>query len=160
MKKAVILLIIILFLSCNNDKKTVTSEKPKTQNFNWILGEWERTNDEQGKKTYENWTKVSQLKYVGLGFTMKGNDTISSESMQLINKNNNWKLLVSTIGKGDDTSVTTFKMTQQDPKSFSFENKEIDFPKLISYTMEGKKLKAIISGGDLKIHFEFERIKM
>ncbi len=163
MKKIIFFIAITcLIISCKENKtqinKQETSKTKKTITFNWLLGNWERTNDEEGKKTFENWIKKSKIEYIGLGFTMKANDTISSEKMQLIKINNKWQLIVRVVGKGDDTSATTFNMINKSTDSFTCENKEIDFPNTIQYKKDGKKLKAIVSNSELKIPFEFERL--
>ncbi|MCK5776191.1 MAG: hypothetical protein KAH25_08445, partial [Bacteroidales bacterium] len=57
-------------------------------------------------------------------------------------------------------SPITFKMTSYTDQEFICENKELDFPKSIKYWKEGKKIKAIVSGDDMEIAFEFERRKI
>lgn len=160
MKKIAILISIIVLISCNDKKETKEvlnkSEEAIITNFDWLLGEWKRTNEEEGKRTYENWSKAGE-NYTGLGFTMQNKDTISSEKMQLLFTANSWKLIVVSLGKGSDTSPTTFKMIASDKQSFTFENKKIDFPNTIHYQKDGAKLKAFISNEQMKIPFDFER---
>jgi len=161
MKKAIVLLLLVLVFSCK-EKQTqhnVSQKKVIIENFDWLLGKWQRTNDKEGKKTFENWHKKSNDEYVGLGFTMQGKDTLSKENMQIINKNKQWKLIVSVVGKGDDTSATPFKMIQKDAASFTFENKEIDFPNTIHYEFDGKMIKATIANNEMSIPFLFEPLK-
>ena len=76
MKKVILLFVLIVMLFSCKEKTTSATKKQelkikKKQNFDWLLGNWERTNDEKGKKTYENWDKKSDIEYVGIGFTMK-----------------------------------------------------------------------------------------
>jgi len=156
-------MIIILLFSCKEKKDSVPNTKVKSkelkQNIDWLIGNWKRTNEEKGKETYENWIKKSVSEYVGIGFTMKGKDTISSEHMTIIEKDGKWKLVVSVIGKGEDTSATIFEMIEKTNTSFTCENKEIDFPNLIHYETDGKIIKAEISNSEMRIPFEFIQLK-
>ena len=54
MKNILNLLIGILIISCNPSKKESSNTKltDKSDNFDWLLGEWERLNEEEGKNTY------------------------------------------------------------------------------------------------------------
>lgn len=57
--------LVISLTSCSNK-----------ENFDWILGEWKRTNEKIGHNTYEKWTKISATEYRSFGFTLSGLDTI------------------------------------------------------------------------------------
>ncbi len=155
MEKLLIFVIFTFFLSCNtNDKK---NEAPiPTQNFDWLLGNWERTNEKEGQQTFETWTKKNDSEYIGLGYTLKNNDTIWMENVLLINKNNHWTFEVT--GKGEP-KATIFKLSKIEKYSFSCENPENEFPNIIQYNTKDDKLHALISGGEMNIPFEFERIK-
>ena len=60
MKNILILLIGVLSISCNPSTKKSANSKltEKSGIFDWLLGEWERINDEEGKNTYQNWDKI------------------------------------------------------------------------------------------------------
>lgn len=51
-----------------------------------------------------------------------------------------------------------FRLTEIDNEGFTAENPDKEFPKKIMYRIVGDKLKAVISGGDMEIYFEFKRI--
>ena len=66
MKKIIfILIIVVLSYSCKKEKEVIngiqkTEKKAEIiNNFDWLLGKWERVNEEEGKKTYENWVKIN-----------------------------------------------------------------------------------------------------
>ena len=40
--------------------------------------------EEKGKETFENWKKINNSEYNGIGFTMKNNDTLSKEEMKIL----------------------------------------------------------------------------
>ncbi len=49
-------------------------------------------------------------------------------------------------------------MAHFNEQEFTCENKELDFPKKIKYWKNGDRINALVSGDDLEISFEFERI--
>ncbi|MEE9349900.1 MAG: DUF6265 family protein [Flavobacteriaceae bacterium] len=160
MKKAIFLILITLVFSCKEKQTTKTTAPIKTEtNFDWLIGNWERTNEEEGKKTFENWNKKSDTDYVGIGFTMKKNDTLSKENMQIVKTNKQWDLIVKSVGKGGDATPVSFKMTAFDKQSFTCENKDIDFPNTITYKKDGQTIKAVVANSDMEIPFVFERLK-
>lgn len=159
MKNIALLLVLTLLMSCQQKKETTNKESSKEiviENFDWLLGEWKRTNDEEGRETYESWKKESATEYQGFGFTMQEKDTISQEKIRLAKENSDWNIHVIALG---DSAPTTFKISSFDANSFTCVNPENEFPKKITYAMEGEKLKAVISGGGMEIDFEFERIE-
>ncbi|MBP2615158.1 DUF6265 family protein [Chryseobacterium jejuense] len=153
----------ILVLSCNQSTKTNQSGKSETQpatenivNIDWLTGKWKRSNEKAGKETFENWNKISPTEYSGIGFTIQKGDTISKETMKLVNSNGKWSLLVKTP---KEKQFIEFKMTELKNNEFTCINDSLDFPKQIKYSSESKKLKAIISNEKMKIPFEFEQVK-
>ena len=164
MKKIVILsmaTIVILFLSSctsNNseESKTQNNEISKsTESFDWLLGNWKRNNEKENRETFEIWKKKNNSEYYGIGFTLQNNDTIKQEKIKLTKLNNNWILEVKVP---EETEFITFNLTSIGNKEFICENKEIDFPKKIKYWKNGAKINALVSGDEMEIPFEFERI--
>ena len=150
---------VLWSISCQQKNK-VNSDEIKLvthpENFDWLLGNWERNNEKEGKQTYESWVKRNEHTYEGLGFTMKENDTIWMESISLVKVSGKWNFKVK--GK-DDTMPTVFLLTEIEERSFICENEENEFPKKIEYSKIENKLLAIVSGGDMEIPFDFSRIK-
>ncbi len=153
-KFTAITLIAFAFIMCNTkqngNKETTTT---KSGNFDWLLGKWQRTNEEQGKATFENWEKSSDTVYSGIGFTIQNNDTISQEQMKIVELKGEWNLLVKTP---DEKEFIKFRMSKMEDDKFEFENDSLDFPKLIKYWKNGHKINALVSGGNLKRSYEFE----
>ena len=163
MKKIMFFWISILIFSCNPiEKNTPKTEAAKVENsttvesFDWLLGDWFRLNEKEGKETFETWKKINEREYAGIGYTMQNDDTIQQENMSLRNSKGTWDLLVS-LDKEDD--AVDFIGTSLDKNEFTVENKENEFPKKIKYWIEGQTLKATISNAELSIHFEFEKLK-
>lgn len=160
MRKTFILIIGVLIISCNQSKKksinTETVEiTEKSNNFDWLLGEWERLNEEEGKKTYENWEKISDTEYSGIGFTMQNGDTIKQESIRLIKTSDKWDL---TVKVPEENESISFKMTYHSENEFTCENNEIDFPNKIRYWKNGRKINASVSNSEMEIQFEFKKL--
>lgn len=163
MKKILFIICSSLLISCSDKPKEKTqtneivkSEIETSENFDWLLGNWKRLNNDEKNETFENWIKINETEYLGIGFTLKNSDTISQEKMELIKKNNQWNLAVSFP---TEKNATVFKITQIENKSFVCENEQNDFPKKINYWFEGQNLKAKISNDEMEVDFEFERLK-
>jgi len=170
MKKIVVLLIGLLVISCNQDKR----EKLKTNvsatkvaevitNFDWLLGKWKRNNEEVGKETFENWEKISKTEYIGSSCTIQNTDTIYQENFRLIKLNNKWSFKIKLKG---ELVPSTFKMTSFNSheficenKALNFPNKKFDSPNKIKYWKNKDKMYATISGKKIDLQFEFVKIK-
>ena len=157
----VIIIATLFFNRCaentKNETKTKVEEKTSTENFDWLLGNWKRNFEEKGKETFEIWTKNSNSEYSGIGFTMQNKDTLKQEKIRLIKSNGKWVLEVQPQG---EPVPIVFNMTRYNNKMFICENKELDFPKRIKYWKNGDKINALVSGNEMDIPFEFERIEV
>lgn len=160
MKYLFLVIMVSFCLSCQQKNKSNPKDIKAsnfTENFDWLLGNWKRSNDKEGKQTYENWIKLGEDSYQGLGYTMQKSDTIWKETIRLAHINNAW---IFEVKGENDTEPTVFELTEIEQETFTCENEENEFPKKIKYSKSGKKLMAIISGEDMKIPFEFEPISM
>ena len=162
MKKIMILLIGILIISCSQTKKEnskPTENSPEltkqTESFDWILGKWKRLNEEEGKETFENWEKISETEYSGIGFTMQNGDTIKQENIRLIKSNDRWNIIVKVP---EETESIIFTGISHSENEFTCENNEIDFPNKIKYWKNGNKINASVSNTEMEIPFEFEKL--
>lgn len=142
MKKLISILIILFLVSCS----------PQKDNLDWILGQWQRTNNAVGQKTFEQWSKKSKYIYIGLGFTLKGQDTVFKENMRILKMDGVWNLEVRNVNE----YPTYFKFIKQSETSFVCENPDNKFPKKIKYFKDEKKLTAIISDENTEIPFYFK----
>lgn len=149
MKNILLLLVLLFSFSCNCNQKS-------DESFDWLLGEWQRTNEEENLTTYEYWKKISDTEYEGLGIRLQQTDTLFQENIKLVKSDKTWNLLVITK---EDSIPTTFKVTKIESTSFTCENPDNEFPNKIRYFKEGDHLKAIISSEEMEIPFQFERIK-
>jgi hypothetical protein len=155
MKRLTLLLIISIFFSCKKTEETTTlkTETNKTE-FDWLVGNWVRKNDKDGKQTFERWKKKSNTEFIGIGYTLLEKDTVWKEDVRLSKTDTLWTFAVT--GKGD-TQPTVFKLSKVDERSFIFENNRNEFPKRIEYTNKGNAFSAVVSGDGMTIPFEFEK---
>lgn len=166
MKKAIVILIGLCILSCSQEK----SSKPDLQTdgtehnniiendeqFNWLVGNWKKLDNDTENKTFENWNKKTNTTFLGHGFIMKELDTIWQEKMTLIKNDSTWVLKVETPGNDD---LVKFKLTEYNHNSFTVTNPEHDFPKEIKYWKNENKLNATVKGDGHELQYEFERLK-
>jgi len=109
--------------------------------------------NEENKKTYEHWKKMSKEEYIGFGYTLEGNDTIAKEYLKLIKIDGNWAYEVSGIHE----NPMLFSFVDKSSNSFICKNEKNDFPKIIEYSFDGKNLNAKISNDNMEIPFRFEK---
>jgi len=148
-------LLVLLLVSCvSSDSKTIS--KSATGNFDWLLGDWIRTNDEAGRTTYEIWNKQSNTLYNGIGLTINSEgDTVFREDLKLLPAREEWLLEVTGVNE----SPTRFNMVDMGAANFKVKNLENEFPKYIEYMKDGKHLKAKVYNDDGNvIDFEFRKI--
>ena len=149
----------ILLISCEDNAKQEKIEEQTpiiTENFDWLIGDWQRSNEKEGRETFEIWVKESKTEYRCIGFTIQDNDTISQEKMKVLKTDQAWNLEV--IMK-EDSKPTSFNVIKIEKGSFVCVNDQNEFPTKIHYWKEGDEIKALVSGGDLEIPFEFVRVE-
>ncbi|UBM60196.1 DUF6265 family protein [Marinilongibacter aquaticus] len=149
MKKFLFLLFALS--SCIADEAEETSGEQEERPFAWLLGSWQRSNETEGRQTFEFWDSDEAGEFVGLGFTMDGSDTVFKEQLRLMKIDSAWHLKVS----GVHNHAVYFAFTAQTDSSFVCENPENEFPKIIEYWRSGNELNARISGGQESIAFQF-----
>ncbi len=149
-------LLVFMLESCKQNKTKSEGSEPEitsTENFDWLIGNWIRTNEKQGQSTYENWLKQSDILYFGFGYTLQNNDTVFKESLKLIRKDNEWIYGVSGVHE----KPVPFRMVSRTTSSFTCKNENNSFPKNIKYSLEDKILTAEISADGRKVRFLFTR---
>lgn len=80
-KISFVLLTTLVLTMCNKKQNDQKSTTQSTENFDWLLGNWKRTNEEKGKETFENWKKTNNNEYKGNGDKM--NAIVSGDSLKL-----------------------------------------------------------------------------
>ena len=157
--KAIYFFIPLVLISCQPSAHQ-QEEEPESivsaVHFDWLLGKWQRTNDAEGRKTYETWKKETPTSYRGLGYTMSEGDTTFKENLQLVQRKERWQFEVRGVNPG----VTIFPLTDITDSSFICTNFDNEFPKNIEYRKRPEGLMATIADSSLldstqRIEFPF-----
>ena len=136
---------IVFLFSCKSES---------SENFDWLIGNWERVNENDSLVTSEYWERNGD-EYYGFGITTKGSDTTFQEHMKLFKKNSIWNLKVT----GVNSEPTFFEMTTKHDNGFVVENEVNEFPKKIKYWFENDTLKATASIELFDLIFLFVKVK-
>lgn len=159
MKTFTLLVLILMLCSCKQAPKdqsieieSATTLSNSEVSFKWLMGRWERTNEAEGKATFEFWEQVDETEYSGFGFTLQNGDTIWQERMQLKKDQGIWALHIKAP---EDPEPVVFRMTHSDSLGFTCENPEIAFPQKIKYWKSENGIQAAVSDSTTVIPFEF-----
>jgi len=129
-------------------------DSAKFEKLRWLAGIWERTNISPGRSSYERWEIVHENALGGLGVTIQGNDTVFIEKISIIVKDNS---IYYVADVPENQHPVFFKFVEITENGFTCENPQHDFPKKISYELDGTTLKARISGDNKIIDYYFKR---
>lgn len=154
--KTTLLLLTLCFGLCAPIQDPIPSSAKKDfRKLDWLLGHWDRTNVRAGTSAFEAWKKESDFEYSGMGVSMKGTDTTFVEKLKIEIKDNQ---IYYVADVRENATPTYFKVTKITEHGFVSENPDHDFPKMISYELEGGILTAVISdGGEKKMGFVFKK---
>ena len=141
--------------SPEKEDESVQEVKNSKENFDWLLGDWKRLNNQPGKENFESWSKTDDLQYNGFSYTLEGTDTVFWEKMNLIQIDKEWSFQV----RMKDGGGVDFKVFNTAENSFKCANKKNDFPKVIEYLLKDDQLLATISADSTKVPFVFSRLK-
>jgi len=157
MKKLLFLLSLFCFLGFTDSlvNKVEGIEFNYDSNFDWLLGNWKRTNETEGLETFEHWKKINDTELEGFGYTLKAADTVWQESLKLVKTEEQWNYIVKLQ---DAKTPTVFKVTKIQMAGFTCENPDNEFPKKIRYTKVEKGLNAVTSGDGKVILFQFRSV--
>lgn len=141
-----LIIVFVIALGASTSAKAQDVSK-----IEWLVGSWTRTNAKPGRSGVEIWTKVDN-ELVGRGISLKGTDTTFVEKLKIVSKDG--KLFyVSDVPENKE--LTWFEFISISDKSFAVEDPKHDFPKKIVYEVDGKNLKATISGDGKSIDYLF-----
>jgi hypothetical protein len=142
-------LFLIFFIAATTAYGQNTSNDFKK--LDWLNGTWTRTNMKPGRNGYEAW-KSNGTTMTGKGIMMKGVDTTFVEKIRIELKDGQFYYVADVP---ENKGEVWFAFTEFTNKGFVCENPEHDFPKKISYEMDGNNLKATISGDGKAIDYLF-----
>lgn len=133
------------------------SAQPTAKDFSrmqWLLGTWQREQTKPGRTAHERWEKISDKEWKGYGVTLQGTDTAFVEKLSLVVKDDK---IYYVADVPENQAPVYFTITSITATGFVCENPKHDFPKKISYQLNGDKLLAEISGGEQSMQFHFRR---
>ena len=137
------LLLIFTSISCK-DKNENVGKYEKLATMDWLLGNWENKLPEGNLS--ESWEKKDDSTFVGHSYFIKEKDTMSIESIELLQKGEDLFYIPTVKGQNNDKPVT-FKLTTATAMEFTFGNLAHDYPQKIVYKKAGPNdLIATISG--------------
>ena len=157
MKKIRLLFVFIIILLCGRGAKGQSSSlttKDNLKKLDWLQGTWVRTNAKTGRTGHERWLKSPSGDLQGYGVTLNGKDTISFEKIKIKIERDT---LFYVADVPENQKPVYFRLNQITETGFACENPDHDFPKKITYQLDGIKLKASISGDGRAIDYLFEK---
>jgi len=141
---------LILFIAATTAYGQNTTNDLKK--LDWLNGTWTRTNPKAGRSGYETWKATSSTTMTGKGIMMKGADTTFIEKIRIELKDGQ---IFYVADVPENKGEVWFAFTELTANGFVCENPKHDFPKKISYEVDGKNLKATISGDGKAIDYLF-----
>jgi hypothetical protein len=148
------LFLVMLITVATNSFGQTDNQSENFKKLDWLIGTWERTNVKPGRAAHERWEKISENELLGYGASLQGKDTVFMEKLRIVTKQDS---IVYVADVPENKKPVYFRLTEITNSGFICENAKHDFPKKISYQLEGKKLKARTSGDGKAIDFLFER---
>lgn len=132
-------------------------KRPKNKNpdshFSWLIGTWK---NEKTKDTYEEWKMDDQNEIVGNGFKLVKDEKVISENIRIFSQNDDY-FYEATLPHSEQP--VSFKIISISEFGFVCENNQYDFPKKISYLLNGyNQLEVKLLGFNRNLNFTFEKI--
>lgn len=149
-KNCIIIAIVLLGCKAPSDQKPVSTKA----NFDFLVGQWVRTNESEGVVTKEQWVKKSDDIYVSHAYSVENTDTIFQEFASIKRSGDTWNM---EVRMPQEDTVTIFEMQDFTDSTFVVVNDKNAFPKMIKYANRKGNLYAIISGGGPDIEFFFTK---
>jgi len=110
----------------------------------WLLGTWQ--NKTSKGVIYETWSERSDHELSGMSYFIQDQDTTVLEIIQIIQENDRL-FYIPTVHNQNDALPVRFSSTIVSDSKMVFENKEHDFPQVITYMkITEDSLVASISG--------------
>lgn len=150
--KSLLAFILLCLMASVSFSQTAENDFKKLE---WLTGTWNRTNiTKPGRTAHERWEKSGTYVLQGYGVNIQGQDTVFLEKINIVIKDNALYYVADVPG---NKQPIYFKFTVITNTGFVCENPEHDFPKKITYEVDGSTLKAQISGNGKAMDYIFER---
>lgn len=103
--------------------------------LNWFLGKWQVNES----RSYEEWKKIDDNLFKGVGYKIRKNDTLVTETIELVQRGKDL-FYIPVVTNQNEGKPVEFKLVSQKKKEIIFENKSHDFPQRIIYVKTGEDL--------------------
>jgi hypothetical protein len=149
---------LLLLVSCKNVPAHEEENLTSSTQFNWLVGEWQRINEEDGKTTFENWEITASQSLTGHGYTLQAGDTVFQERLAIErmappHDQSTEKYILKVTGVNEEP--TLFSIDTYTDSGFTAVNPDNEFPTHITYAMVNDTLKAHVRNSDFAITFDF-----
>lgn len=133
-----------LLISCNSSNQNTSLNSPLDQKASWLLGTWKQQNVDG--TAVEFWQKINDSTYQSFSYFIQHGDTLSSERIQLVNRQGTLFFIPTVKGQNNNQAVE-FKAVTVNDHELIFENPSHDFPQRVRYSLpKNDSLYAEISG--------------
>jgi len=138
---------------------SASAQKVSLKSFDFMLGKWEMKT--KNGKIVERWNLYKDS-LTGRSHQFKDSgDSILTESIVLKKIKGEWTFCVTGYEKNNQ-GTTHFKLISSQNNTFTFENKQHDFPQQIVYQNKGKAellawIEGDIGGKHRKMEFPYKR---
>ena len=149
-----LLILLIFYVGSVNAQQQSSEVESKFKTLKWLEGRWERTNVKPGMKANEQWQVDAPYHLRGTGVTMKGEDTVFLEKIQIVIRDGS---IYYVADVRENKAPVYFKFTSLTSRGFICENPEHDFPKKIVYESNGTNLVVTISDDSKSQNYFFTR---
>lgn len=127
----------------------------------WLLGTW--ANQSPRGIIYESWSSLNDQAYSGKSYTLRQQDTILFETIQLVMTDDGLDYIPTVQGMNGGMPVRFTSTTITDTQMI-FENPTHDFPQVIRYTLIHPdslvaEISGITGGQQQKQTFPMKRVK-
>lgn len=158
MKRTNICVVASLLVVC----ACTTKRNNGISRIEWLVGTWKQ--EISKGSIYETWRKTDENELTGKSYKLKGKDTIVFETISLVNDDGRLSYIPSVKDQNGGAPIR-FKENTISETLLVFENKEHDFPQVISYTKIGKdslmaEISGMRNGKEERRYFPMHRIRL
>lgn len=138
--------IVLIFVSCLNNKEAGTSLPVTADTLAWIVGVWQ--SDPEDGLYVEQWQRENSSLYTGTAFMIRGTDTLFSERLEIRMLNDSLFYIPVVSGQNEGKPVR-FLLKEVSRNRVVFQNLLHDFPQSITYeSNQADSLHAWIEGAE------------
>jgi hypothetical protein len=126
-----------------------------------LAGRWKM--ETRGGKLFEEWKVLEEGKLNGRSYKLVGSDTIALEKV-LLQLDGTTISYIPTVGGQNNNQPVTFNMSASSDNSFTFENKQHDFPQRVIYRFVNNdslvaRTEGTVNGKLKSSDFYYSRVK-